>query len=449
MTPPLNDEIESGSGSGPTCDFPVQPPVFPDSDFDRLYQDAWNSAIAAAGDGVTTSNQFHPSQVYPDHPPHLPSPYSEEYLWETLTRHSDIPSRAVATAAHGQAAYGSHEVLPQVGVASSDVHPRPSAAWLDDSLPQSKRYTPYKIPDRLTANRNRSRHLTHDDDDDDGMGQHAGPSRHNSTAHVPPQESLKPSLPISTVVVPSGATGVISSSSPIGKFGLEDLKKVKSDTKELLKRSMFDHSFLLSTEARKKEASNTLTTTVAKYNSVELTEWSNGEEALKNIATIANSMKTMMENIKDIVRITVLCYYNLHEALVTQPKAVVASIVQHLLANDTFLNGLINVGGQDVDVIFGNIAVRHFVRHVLFNHLNYQQYIDATRNLKRLFSLVGTFFEWALQELSTGVFLASKFDLTPARTTYEEKLAKTYEQFTSDVRDALITDIYTVGGQPV
>jgi hypothetical protein len=105
------------------------------------------------------------------------------------------------------------------------------------------------------------------------------------------------------------------------------------------------------------------------------------------------------------------------------------------------------VCGKVVNVAFGNIAVRYFIKHVLFHNLNYQQYISATRNLGPLLACIGTLFEWALQELSTGVFLDSSFDLSPARRSFDKKMLEVYTALPSDVRDALVADIYTRGGQ--
>jgi hypothetical protein len=52
-------------------------------------------------------------------------------------------------------------------------------------------------------------------------------------------------------------------------------------------------------------------------------------------------------------------------------------------------------------------------------------------------------FKWALEELSTGVFLDSSFDLSPARRSFDKKRLEVYMALLSDVCDTLVADIYT------
>jgi hypothetical protein len=65
-------------------------------------------------------------------------------------------------------------------------------------------------------------------------------------------------------------TATESSSSLAGRFGLEDLPQVKLEAKDILKRSTFDNSFLLSTEERSKKALESLAAAVAEYNNRKL-----------------------------------------------------------------------------------------------------------------------------------------------------------------------------------
>jgi Domain of unknown function (DUF6532) len=148
--------------------------------------------------------------------------------------------------------------------------------------------------------------------------------------------------------------------------------------------------------------------------------------------------------------------------LATQPQAEIVRIIDQLLDNDAFLNGSINVshtpycsklnaygftdqvGGQMIVVPFGHSALRYFIKHILFYNLNFQQYVnDTNRNIGPLLAFVGTLFRWALQELSTGTFLQSAFDLSPARIAVDEGLYNVYTALSSEVRDALIADIYS------
>lgn len=86
--------------------------------------------------------------------------------------------------------------------------------------------------------------------------------------------------------------------------------------------------------------------------------------------------------------------------------------------------------------------MRHFVRHVLFHQLNLQQYVGPIQDLGALLAFIGTSFEWALKELSTGTFIPSDFDMSSARLALDQKLSGLYKSMRSDVRSALVADIY-------
>jgi hypothetical protein len=97
-----------------------------------------------------------------------------------------------------------------------------------------------------------------------------------------------------------------------------------------------------------------------------------------------------------------------------------------------------------VVVPFGHSALRYFIKHVLFYNLNFQQYVnDTNRNIGPLLAFVATLFRWALQELSTGTFLQSSFDLSAARIAVDDGFSKVYTELSSEVREALIADIYS------
>jgi len=287
MTPslPLSGEIgnhhhDSDSGDlddrdRNAPDFLLQPgPTLrlPDLELDRWCKEVWPLAMEAGHD--TTPG---PSQAYHHNSPQSPPPpNSEGYDWNVILSMFDLaPPSPAATEAYSQAANDSHEPplashfthydpshCPQLGVASSDVHSNLSTVRLNDSLPPSNRYAPYKIPDRLAAHRG-NHHLANDGDTD-MIGQYASTSQPISIplAAIPPAPAPVPSS-LPTTVPPT----TTSSSSLAGRFGLEDLPQVKLDSKERMKRSTFDHSFLLSTAERTEKALDSLATTVAKYNS--------------------------------------------------------------------------------------------------------------------------------------------------------------------------------------
>ncbi|KAG1832257.1 hypothetical protein DFJ58DRAFT_848070 [Suillus subalutaceus] len=237
---------------------------------------------------------------------------------------------------------------------------------------------------------------------------------------------------VSPPVAPLSTTFV--SSLPItGWSGLETLPQVKSRAREGMKRSMFNGSFLLSTETRSEKALASLAAVVATSNNPEFAQWSAGDDAKKDAGKIGDTAKNLRRRFMDIVRTAVLSGYNLNEALETQPQPEMVLIIRDLLQADAFLNGDIEVGGQIMHgVPFANIVVRHFTQHVLFHQLKLHQYVSHDRDLGALLAFIGTLFEWVLKELSTGVFLPRDFDLSPARVEFDKKLNGLYTSMASD-----------------
>ncbi|KAG1901247.1 uncharacterized protein F5891DRAFT_1187950 [Suillus fuscotomentosus] len=323
-------------------------------------------------------------------------------------------------------------------VAGSDVHARLSNVRFDlplslgqvDSPPPSRsRYTPYKIIDRPDIHH--GRHGLSDDAE-----HHAGPSRHSLMPGVP-----HPAAPLSTTSESLPPTSAL--------FGLESLPKVKLKAKKGMKQSILDDSFLLSSKERSKKAIASLTAVVTAFNDPELTLWSRGSDAKKHAEKIGETAKHLRKKVKDIVRTAVLFGYNLDEALATQTQEEIELTVSNLLQGDAFLYGDIKVGGETiVGVPFANRVVRHFAQHVLFHQLDLQEYVNPSRDLGALFAFIGTLFEWALRELSTGVFIPSDFDLSRARVAFDEKLSGLYKSMRGDVRSVLVAGIYTQRGQP-
>ncbi|KAG2052894.1 hypothetical protein BDR06DRAFT_972593 [Suillus hirtellus] len=381
-----------------------------------------------------------------------PSPLPQHlnsYDWEVLLNMFDMPNATCsATAAFHEMAGGSqglgqdivasqpslwHSTQTQLGATPSDhIHDIHFSGPSTVPLQSLSQYSPYNFSARLNAPHSHSHRARNLAAADGGlMMEHAN---HNVTVGVPtmPASLLLPalpsllptpaslppapaSLPLAPAPLPPApaslpqpptiglltSTTAESLSSLAGRFGLKDLPQVKLEAKDVLKQSTFDNFFLLSMEARSKKALESLATTVAEYNT-KLTQWAKGSKASKDAETIANTIKNLRKKIKDIVRITVLYGYNLHEALATQPQAEIVCIINELLDNNAFLNGSINVGGHLIVVPFGHSTLRYFVKHVLFYNLNFQQYVnDTNRNIGPLLAFIGTLFRWALQELST------------------------------------------------
>ncbi|KAG1832862.1 hypothetical protein DFJ58DRAFT_736266 [Suillus subalutaceus] len=343
--------------------------------------------------------------------------------------------------------------LHTLGVAGG-IHGRLSALRFDSPPSSRSRYTPYKLLDRPAVHRGRNHHDLGDD-----VGQRdAELSCHDLTPGISPAPAslaipVAVAVPVPATVSPPVAplsTTFVSSLPITGWSGLETLPQVKSRAREGMKRSMFNGSFLLSTETRSEKALASLAAVVATSNNPEFAQWSAGDDAKKDAGKIGDTAKNLRRRFMDIVRTAVLSGYNLNEALETQPQPEMVLIIRDLLQADAFLNGDIEVGGQIMHgVPFANIVVRHFTQHVLFHQLKLHQYVSHDRDLGALLAFIGTLFEWVLKELSTGVFLPRDFDLSPARVEFDKKLNGLYTSMASDVRNALVAGIYTRGGQPL
>ncbi|KAG2060723.1 hypothetical protein BDR06DRAFT_1054372 [Suillus hirtellus] len=234
-----------------------------------------------------------------------------------------------------------------------------------------------------------------------------------------------PAAPLSTTSESLPPTSVL--------FGLESLPKVKLKAKKGMKQSMLDDSFLLSSKERSKKAIASLTAVVTAFNDSELTLWSRGSDTKKHTEKIGKTAKHLRKKVKDIVRTAVLFGYNLDEALATQTQEEIELTISNLLQGDAFLYGDIKVGGETiVGVPFANRVVWHFAQHVLFHQLDLQEYVNPSQDLGALFAFIGTLFEWALRELSTGVFIPSDFDLSHARVAFDEKLSGLYKSMRGD-----------------
>ncbi|KAG1830048.1 hypothetical protein DFJ58DRAFT_737125 [Suillus subalutaceus] len=349
--------------------------------------------------------------------------------------------------------------LHTLGVAGG-IHGRLSALRFDsppsslrqfDSPPSSRsRYTPYKLLDRPAVHRGRNHH----DLGDDVEQSDAELSHHDLTPAISPAPaSLAIPVPVAVpvpatvpvpVVVPAPATvpppvaplsTTFVSSPPItGWLDLETIPQVKLRARESMKRSMFNDTFLLSSEESSEKGLASLAAVVATSNNPELAQWSVGNSGKKDAGKIGDTAKNLRRKFMDIVRIAVVFGYNLSDALATKPKAETVLIIRDLLQDDAFLNGDIVVGGQIIhDVPLANNVVQHFTQHVLFHQFQLHQYVSPDRDLGALLAFIGTLFEWVLKELLTGVVLSSDFDLSPARIKFDQKLKGLYTSMASDI----------------
>ncbi|KAG1785084.1 uncharacterized protein HD556DRAFT_1459776 [Suillus plorans] len=361
-----------------------------DLDFELWYEEACASIAQAP-----------PSPL----PQHL-SPYD----WKMLLSMFDTPSATVtgrnAATACREMAGGSqgpgqdmvaslqHSTQTQLGATSDHIHDIHSSGLSTVPLQSSSRYSPYNFSARLNAPHTRGCRAHHSAAAAAGlMMEHD----HNLTVGVPtmPASLLLPAPP-SLLATPASLPPAPASPPP-APASLPPPPTIGSLT----------------------TATELLSSLVGRP--AELTQWAKGPEASKDAETISNTVKNLRKKIKDIVRITVLYGYNLHEALDTQPQAEIVHIINELLENDAFLNGSINVGGQMIVVPFGHSALRYFIKHVLFYNLNFQQYVnDTNRNIGPLLAFIGMLFRWALQELST------------ARIAVDDGLSKVYTGLSSE-----------------
>jgi hypothetical protein len=84
----------------------------------------------------------------------------------------------------------------------------------------------------------------------------------------------------------------------------------------------------------------------------------------------------------------------------------------------------------------------------LFHDLNYQRYTNGPpRSIKALPTCTGTLFAWAMNQLSTGIFMDDSFELNAPRQAYHTTLGNLYDSMSQEERLALTADIYTRGGQ--
>ncbi|KAG2045826.1 hypothetical protein BDR06DRAFT_977927 [Suillus hirtellus] len=203
-----------------------------------------------------------------------------------------------------------------------------------------------------------------------------------------------PAAPLSTTSESLPPTSVL--------FSLESLPKVKLKAKKGMKQSMLDDSFLLSSKERSKKAIASLTAVVMAFNNPELTLWSHESDAKKHTEKIGETAKHLRKKVKDIVWTAVLFGYNLDEALATQTQEEIELTVSNLLQGDTYL--------------YGDI----------------EEYVNPSQDLGALFAFIGTLFEWALRELSTGVFIPSDFNLSCTWMAFNEKLSGLYKSMRSD-----------------
>jgi hypothetical protein len=88
------------------------------------------------------------------------------------------------------------------------------------------------------------------------------------------------------------------------------------------------------------------------------------------------------------------------------------------------------------------------MRHLLFHDLNYQCYANGPpKSIKALLTLTGALFAWAMNQMSTGIFMDDSFELNAPRQAYHKTLVDLYNSMSREERLALTTDIFIHGGQ--
>lgn len=162
----------------------------------------------------------------------------------------------------------------EVAAAAPHLHSRLSNVRLlrqvDPPPPSRTRYTPYEILDRPDIHR--GKHCLTDD-----VEHHAGPSQHSSMPGVPPPAVPllaipvpPPAVPLAIPVPPPAAPlSTMSESLPslAVPIGLENLvPQVKLRAKQRMKQSMFDDSFLLSSQKRSEKALASLVAVISTFN---------------------------------------------------------------------------------------------------------------------------------------------------------------------------------------
>lgn len=342
--------------------------------------------------------------------------------------------------------------------------PPPSFHQVDSPPPVSQsRYAPYKTVDRPEIYRG-TRRLR------DDVEHRAGPSSHEwmpgipppvaplaAPVAVPPPSAVSPvtapppsAVPPVIIPPPAAPTTTSASLPPLTSvlFGLPDTRELRLRATQNIKESMFEDSFMLSCKARASKALESLTAVVERFNNPELTTWSKGSEAKKEIEKIGESAKNFRTTVKEMAPTAVLSGYGLNEALATKPQDEMVLIIDDLVRDNAYLYGSLEVGGQTIfGVPFANIMMQYFAQQVLFHHLNLQQYVSSKRNLGGLLAFIATLFKWVFSQLSTGVYVKSDFSMSPERITFDNDLNKLYNSMDSDVRDALVAAIFTQRGQ--
>lgn len=263
------------------------------------------------------------------------------------------------------------------------------------------------------------------------------PSPAPSTAPVPAQTTS--SVPAQTTsLVPAQTTSLVPAQTTSSVFfGLGDLNKSKVKALFQLKCEIFDSSFLPNDDVIKQMAIKCLNDAVC--HSDELLAWSKTADGSNEITRMCSALVTIRKNIQALTRSAVLWGYNLHQLLHTE-KEVVKFFIGDLLDDETFLRGVINVNGKDVNIPFGSRAMRHYIRQLLYHDRQYKHFIENKRNIQPLYTYTSVLFKWALTEMSSGVFRELDFKIAEAIKDHDT-MVKLFKTLTREQLDALTANI--------
>ncbi|KIK32300.1 hypothetical protein CY34DRAFT_111022, partial [Suillus luteus UH-Slu-Lm8-n1] len=209
------------------------------------------------------------------------------------------------------------------------------------------------------------------------------------------------------------------------------------DIVEVMHRAIFNGAFMPDPPEVVKMARKCLHPTLDLHSN-DLANWNMTAEGQGGVMRLLGVLEDLRDDMKSLARPWVVLEYQI--PLHTQTTPVVKLFVERLITDYQYLKGPIQVRGVTIDLLFGHRAVIGFVKYLLFHDRQYWRYISSTQNVEPLLAYSSTLHTWALNEISSGSFIAIDFDIVARQPTYKV-FVKLFRSLTADERDGLSAHI--------
>ncbi|KAG2740795.1 hypothetical protein P692DRAFT_20822501 [Suillus brevipes Sb2] len=220
----------------------------------------------------------------------------------------------------------------------------------------------------------------------------------------------------------------------------ELIEQVKADAELYMVRLIFETTFFPVEAVLTRMANDALSLAVARrhnayrWNPVDLDQWKVRAGGLQEVQRLKGTVATILKDFETVARFSVLLAYGLSLVISQRGDALTAhriALIESLLRNEAFLDGLIHLPGidgriQPFVVPFAHPAIIRLVEIILLE-LQYHRFIfyDGSDKWKvrltNFYAVGGALCKWLLSQYSSGFFIPTEF-MTETNASYYDGL---------------------------